>query len=59
MRGNTIETRVQEPVFIRTLRLKFSLLNPLNKNPKWAEMGNGFYIMGFVLFSLRIQKFVY
>ena len=38
---NTIEIRIKEPVFIRTLRLKFDLLNPINKNPPEAENGRG------------------
>ena len=29
----TVETRIKEPVFIRTLRLKFDLLKLLNKEP--------------------------
>ena len=53
---DTVATRIIEPVFIRTLRLKFHLLSPLNKNLKEAEMGNGSYIMGFILFSLRILE---
>ena len=35
----TAETHVKEPVFIRTLRLNFHRLSPLNKSPKEAEMG--------------------
>ena len=53
---STVETRIKEPVFIRTLRLKFHLLNPLNKNPKEAETGTGSYIKGFMLFFLKIQE---
>ena len=33
----TVETRIKEPVFIRTFRLKFNLLNPLYKNLPEAE----------------------
>ena len=43
-----VETRIKEPVFIRTLRLKFNLLNPLNKNPPEAETERGSYIAGFM-----------
>jgi len=35
----TAETPIKEPVFIRILRLKCHCLNPLNYNPKEAEMG--------------------
>ena len=34
----TAETRTKEPVFMKTLRLKFHSLNLLNKNPKEGEM---------------------
>ena len=34
----TAETRTKEPVFISILRLKLYGLNPLNKNPKQAEI---------------------
>ena len=44
----TVETRIKEPVFIITLRLKFNLFNPLNKNPLEAETGRGSYIVGFM-----------
>ena len=30
--SNTVETRIKEPIFIRTLRLKFNISNLLNKN---------------------------
>ena len=43
---------------MRTLRLQFHLLNPFNKNLKETEMANGSYIMGFMLFCLKLQ-FVY
>ena len=45
---NTVETRIKEPTFIRTLRLKFNILNPLNKNMSEAETGGGSYITGFI-----------
>ena len=45
---NTVETRIKEPTFIRTLRLKFNILNPLNKNISEAETGGGSYITGFI-----------
>ena len=35
---NTVETRIKETVFIRTLRLKFNLLNPMIKNLQEAEI---------------------
>ena len=44
----TVETRIKEPVFIRTFRLKFNLLNPLCKNPPEAETRRGSYITGFL-----------
>ena len=44
--SDTVETRIKEPVFIRTLRLRFDLLNPLNKNPPEAETRRGSYIAG-------------
>ena len=47
---------MKEPLFIRTVRLKFHLLSLLIKNPKEAEMGSGSHVMGFMLFSLRIQE---
>ena len=45
---DTVETRIKEPTFIRTLRLKFNILNPLNKNLSEAETGEGSYITGFM-----------
>ena len=45
----TVETRIKEPVFLRTLRLQFHFLNPLNKNSKEAETGIGSCILGFML----------
>ena len=55
--ASTVETRINEPVFIRTLRLKFYLLNPLNKNPPEVETGRGSYVIGFVSSEfLRIFK---
>ena len=38
---HTVETRIKEPVFIRTLRLKFNLLNPIIKNAQEAEIWKG------------------
>ena len=55
MGSHTVETCIKEPVLIRTLRAKFHFLNPVNKSPKETEMGNGSYIMGFMLFNLREQ----
>ena len=45
--GAQLETRIKEPIFIRTLRLKFNMLNPLNKNLE-ADTGGGSYITGFM-----------
>ena len=39
---------MKEPIFIRTLRLKFNILNPLNKNFSEADTGGGSYITGFM-----------
>ena len=39
---HTVETCIKEPVFMRTFRLKFNLLNPL------AETRRGSYITGFL-----------
>ena len=36
--NTTVETRIKEPVFIRTLRLKFNILNPIFINPQEAEI---------------------
>ena len=44
----TVETRIKEPTFKRTLRLKFDILNPLNKNISEAETEEGSYITGFM-----------
>ena len=53
----TVETRIKEPVFIRTLRLKSNLLNPLNKNPPEAETRRDSYIRVFMCSEfLRIFK---
>ena len=46
--GLTIETRIKEPIFIRTLRLKFNIFNPLNNNLSEAGTGGGSYITGFM-----------
>ena len=53
---NTVEIRIKEPASVRILGLQFHLLNPLNKNPKEADMANDSYIMVFMLFSLKHQK---
>ena len=53
----TVETCIKEPAFIRTLRLKFILLDPIKKNPPEAETGRGSYILGFMsLEFFRIFK---
>ena len=46
--ANTVEIRIKESTFIRTLRLKFNILNPLNKNISEAKTGRGSYITGFM-----------
>ena len=55
----TVETSIKEPVFIRALRLKFNLLNPLNENSSEAESGRSsyMYMKGFMSSEfLRIFK---
>ena len=47
-RAFIVETRIKEPTFIRTLRLKFNILSPLNKNISEAETGGGSYVTGFM-----------
>ena len=45
--------------FITTLRLKFNILNPLNKKLSKGDTGGGSYITGFMSSEfLRIQEFV-
>ena len=52
-----VETRIKEPVFITTLRMKFNLLNSLNKNSPDAETGRGYYMIDFMSSGfLRIFK---
>ena len=43
-----VETRIKEPIFIKTLRLKFNFLNPLNMNLPEADPEEGSYITGFM-----------
>ena len=45
---STVETRIKEPIFIRTLRLTFNILDPLNKNLSEADIGGGSCITGFM-----------
>ena len=45
---NTIETHIKEPFFTRTARLKFNILNSLNKNLSEAGTGAGSYIADFL-----------
>ena len=40
----------------KNLEAEISSFDPLNKKPKEAEMGNGSYKMGFMLFSFIIQE---
>ena len=47
-RFDTVETRLKEPTFIRTMRLQFNFLNPLNKNISEADTGGGSFITGFM-----------
>ena len=47
-RVSTVETLIKEPIIIGTLRLKFNILNPLNKNLLEADTGGGSYITGFM-----------
>ena len=57
MEWNTVENRIKQPVFIRTLRLKFNLLNHQNKNPPGAETRRGSYTRGLMCSEfLRILK---
>ena len=53
---STVEARITETVFIRTLRLNFHFLNPLNKNSKEAATGNCSYVIGFMSFDFEIQE---
>ena len=45
---NTVETHMKEPIFKRTLRLKFNILNPLNKSLSEADIRGGSYITDFM-----------
>ena len=38
---STVEARTKDHALMRTWRLQFLFLNPLNRNPKEAETGNG------------------
>ena len=44
----TVESRIKEPIFIRTLRLKFNILSPLDKSPSEADTAGGSYVTGFM-----------
>ena len=44
-----VEIRINDSMFIRTLRLQFHLLNSLNRNPKEDEMARCSYIMAHIL----------
>ena len=55
-----METRIKEPVFIRTFRLKFDLLNLLNKKPPEAETRRGSYITGIMCSEfLKFEEFLH
>ena len=45
---DTVETRMKEPAFVRTSKLKFNLLGPLNEDPLEDEAGRGCYTIGFI-----------
>ena len=52
-----METRINEPVFIRNLRLEFNLLSSQNENPPEAETGRDTKMIGFMSSEfLRIFK---
>ena len=51
-----VETRIKEPTFIKTLRLKFNIVTPLNKNFSEAETGGGVYVTGFMSSFIRTFK---
>ena len=53
---NIIETRIKEPIFIRTFRIKFNILDPLKKNLSEAETGGDSSITGF-MFSEFLKTF--
>ena len=56
-RSNAVETRIKEPIFTRTSRLKFNILNPLDKNPSEADTTGGSSTTGFMSSeSLRTFK---
>ena len=42
-------------MLIRALGLQLHLLNPLDKNPKEAKVANGSCILGFMLFTVKLQ----
>ena len=44
----TVETRIKEPIFIRTVRLTFNILSPLNKNLSGGDPEEGSYITCFM-----------
>ena len=49
----------KKPVFIRILRLKSNLLNPLSKNPPEAETRRGSYVADFIRIHQNFQEFLH
>ena len=45
-----------ESAVMRTLRLKFHLLTPLNKSLQDTEVENGSHLVDFLLYDLELQK---
>ena len=55
-KGCTGENRMRKAFFVRTLRRTLHLLNPLDKNSREVETGNGSYIIGFNFYDLEIKE---
>ena len=47
---------MRKAFLVRTLRMKFHLLNPLDKNTREVETGNGSFIIGFNFYDLEIKE---
>ena len=52
----TVETHIREPVSIRNWVLKFHYQNPLIKNTREAETGNGSYVIGVAIFNSEFKE---
>ena len=52
---STVETHMREPVSIRNWVLEFHYQNPLIKNTRDAETGNGSYIRGVAIFNSEFK----